>query len=94
MIRQADQCPSGGNVNNATAPKASIAAIAYPTSVLRALIAPFDAMIADTPQIDVPMASSEPSLPERPNQSRREKDDPPGDSHVQQDLHQAQRRRV
>src|SRR6202035_5181656 len=30
-------------------------------------MAPFDATIADTPQIEVPIASSEPSLPDKPN---------------------------
>ncbi|SHU12169.1 Uncharacterised protein [Mycobacteroides abscessus subsp. abscessus] len=34
---------------------------------MRARIAPLAAMIAETPQMEVPMASSEPSFPLRPN---------------------------
>src|SRR5438067_13200000 len=49
--------PMTGNTNRLTAPSARIAAIAYDASSSSASIAPFAAMIADTPQIDEPMAS-------------------------------------
>jgi hypothetical protein len=45
-----------GKTNRLTAPSARIAAIAYDASSSSASIAPFAAMIADTPQTADPMA--------------------------------------
>src|SRR5262249_22049009 len=49
--------PIGGNVNSASAPSARIAAIANEASSSSASMAPFAAMMADTPQIEDPTAS-------------------------------------
>ncbi|OLD21197.1 MAG: hypothetical protein AUJ01_02635 [Acidobacteria bacterium 13_1_40CM_3_65_5] len=49
--------PITGKTNKLTAPSARIAAIAYDASSSSASIAPFAAMMAETPQIDDPMAS-------------------------------------
>src|SRR4249920_2573368 len=49
--------PISGNTTRLTAPSARIAAIAYDASSSSASMAPFAAMIADTPQIDDPIAS-------------------------------------
>src|SRR3989442_14981302 len=46
-----------GKTNRLTAPKARIAAIAYDASSSSASMAPFAAMMADTPQIDDPIDS-------------------------------------
>ena len=45
-------------MNNPAAPRPRIAAMAYAVSLLFAPIAPFAAMIADTPQMDEPTARS------------------------------------
>ena len=44
--------------------------------------------MADTPQIEVPIASSEPSLPDKPECARSDEDDGSRDRHVHQDLDQ------
>ena len=49
--------PISGNTTRLTAPSARIAAIAYDASSSSASIAPFAAMIADTPQTDAPIDS-------------------------------------
>src|SRR4249920_3794117 len=59
--------PMTGNTNRLTAPSARIAAIAYDASSSSASIAPFAAMIADTPQMEDPIASRLMSLGARRN---------------------------
>src|SRR5437762_1654359 len=56
------QWPMRGNVNNEIAPRANIAAIAYDESSSSASIAPCVAIIAETPHMDDPTASSVMSL--------------------------------
>src|SRR3954451_9136591 len=51
-----------GNVNNEIAPRANMAAIAYDESSSSASIAACGAMMAETPQIEDPTASSVMSL--------------------------------
>ena len=58
---------SSGNTNRLTAPSARIAAIAYDASSSSASMAPFAAMIADTPQIDEPIDSRLMSFGDSPN---------------------------
>ena len=62
-------CPMSGNVNNAMAPSARMAAIAKDASSSSASIAPCVAIIAETPQTDDPTASS--ALRFRFNPNRR-----------------------
>ena len=56
-----------GNTNRLTAPSARIAAIAYDASSSSASMAPLAAMIADTPQIEDPIASRLTSFGDKPN---------------------------
>ncbi len=44
--------------------------------------------MAETPQMEVPMASSEPSLPDNPNRQAADENDRAGQGHVHHDLHQ------
>src|SRR6267378_6055292 len=59
--------PMIGKTNKLTAPSARIAAIAYDASSSSASIAPFAAMMADTPQIDDPIDSRLISFGDNPN---------------------------
>jgi len=54
VIAHPKRVPDEGKTNRLTAPRARIAAIAYDASSSSASIAPFAAMIAETPQIDDP----------------------------------------
>src|SRR6266481_1078388 len=51
------QWPTGGNVNRASAPSARIAAMANEESSSSASMAPFVAMMADTPHMEDPTAN-------------------------------------
>src|SRR4051812_25731434 len=59
--------PMSGNTNRLTAPSARIAAIAYDASSSSASMAPFAAMIAETPQTDDPIDRRLTSFGDRPN---------------------------
>jgi len=56
------ECAMAGNVNRESAPSARIAAIANEESSSSASMAPFAAMMADTPQTADPIASSDVSF--------------------------------
>ncbi len=56
------QCPMGGKVKSASAPRARMAAMANEASSSSASMAPLVAMMAETPQIEDPTANKVVSL--------------------------------